>query len=193
MTITIFDDNAGMVSASGVVVVKGLPTADAHGPYVGGEGSTIHLTGTASDPSHETFNWLFTPHADKAGTACTFTGSNTLNPTVSCDDNAVVDASLTVTDVLNQSSVSNTTVTVSNTAPVVAVPVPTAPPIVTAQTIDLTTAFTDAGKHDLHTATINWGDGGPAVSQPVTETRGPEPGPCTRRTRTCFPATTSWT
>jgi hypothetical protein len=172
VTITIFDDNGGMVSAAGVVVVKGLPTADAHGPYSGNEGSTIHLTGTASDPSHETFNWMFTPHADKAGTVCTFTGQSTLTPTASCDDNAVVDASLTVTDALSQSTVSNTTVTVGNAAPVVAAPVPTAPPVATGQTIDLNTSFTDAGKHDLHTATINYGDGGPAVSLPVTETQG---------------------
>jgi PKD repeat protein len=171
--LTVQDDNGGLDTKMGTVVVKGLPTADAHGPYSGYEGlppgtPAIQLTGTASDPAHETFSWNFTEHFTKAGTSCVYTGQTTLTPTISCNDNAVIDAQLVVTDSLNQSTTSNpTTVTVSNAAPVVAVPNVSAPPVVTGQMVSADSSFTDAGTNDHHTATINWGDGSPIAPATV--------------------------
>jgi PKD repeat protein len=171
--LTVFDDNGGHDTKTSTVVVKGLPTADANGPYSGYEGfppstPAIQLTGTADDPAHETFNWIFTEHFTKAGTNCIYSGATTLTPTISCNDNAVIDAQLKVTDSLNQSTTTNpTTVTVSNAAPVVAVPVVTAPPILTGQSVNVDAAFTDAGTNDHHTATVNWGDGSPIASANV--------------------------
>jgi PKD repeat protein len=171
VTLTITDDNNGTDFKTGTVVVKGLPTADAHGPYEGNEGSLIHLTGTSSDPAHETFQWTFTEHFTKPGTHCNYAGLTTLTPTVTCNDNAVLDAQLTVTDALDQSTAASpTTVTIDNLAPVVAVPVATAPPILVAQSVAVNAAFSDAGPNDHHTATINWGDGSPLTPAAVTYT-----------------------
>lgn len=169
VTLTIEDDNLGTVSASGEVRVNGAPTANANGPYSGDEGSNVGLVGTASDPDADdlTTTWVFTPGPADAGLVCTDTDADTLTPSITCNDDVVVDAQLTVDDGVNVPVTSDTTVTFSNVAPVVATPTVTAGPIAVGQTVNLSAAFTDAGTNDTHTATITWGD---LSSSPATVT-----------------------
>jgi hypothetical protein len=82
VTLTLHDDDGGVVTASGEVHVNGPPTGSAGGPYTGIEGSSVGLTGTASDPDDPSLSttWAFTPGASDAGTACSPTDSNTQTP-----------------------------------------------------------------------------------------------------------------
>jgi len=160
VTLTIEDDDGGFDTVTGEVSVNGAPTANANGPYTGGEGSNVGLVGTASDDDGDdlTTTWTFTPGAADPGTSCTSSGDTTLAPSISCNDDVVVDAQLTVDDGVNTPVTSDTTVTFSNEAPSVASPSVTAGPIAVGQTVNLSAAFTDAGTNDTHTGEISWGD-----------------------------------
>lgn len=46
-------------------------------------------------------------------------------------------------------------------------------------TFNLSASFTDADASDIHTATVNWGDGSPTEAATVTEPSGPNPGTIT--------------
>jgi hypothetical protein len=157
--LTVNDDNGGTVNVSQNVSVNGPPTAAAHGPYNGDEGSLIGLVGTVTDPdSTPTTTWTFTPGVADPGTACAYTGTATLTPTVKCNDNVVVAAQLTANDGINPPVVSSTNVTVDNAPPVLAPLTVTAGPIAPLQPVTVSGTFTDPGTNDTHTSTIDWGD-----------------------------------
>jgi PKD repeat protein len=160
VNLTVTDDDTGAVSRSQDILVNGAPTANANGPYNGDEGSTIHLSGTATDSDSPslTTTWAFTPGPADPGLSCSYTGTTTLTPTVTCNDDVTVNAVLTVSDGINPPVSSSTTVAVTNVAPVVA-PINTTPsPVRPGQTVSLTAPFSDAGTNDAHVATIDWGD-----------------------------------
>ena len=173
VTITVTDDDGDSSAATAVTptVVNAPPTAGAGGPYSGNEGSVVSLTGTASDPEGGslTKSWSFAQAADP-GTTCTPTGTATLIPTITCDDNAVVLATLTVSDGINSPVASVATVTFGNVAP--AVSALTATPSIQAvgTSVSTSASFTDVGTHDTHTATIDWGDGSSVAT--LTESAG---------------------
>ncbi len=160
VTVTTTDDDNGVVSESGFVVVDGPPTADAAGPYSGSEGTPTGLVGTATDPENDplTTNWTFTTVASDAGTTCTSSAAATLAPDVTCNDDAVVAATLTVDDGINAAVASDTTVTITNTAPTLGAAVATSGPIATGAPVGVAVPFTDAASNDTHTATVEWGD-----------------------------------
>jgi hypothetical protein len=158
--VTLTDDNGGTATQSATVDVNGPPTANAGGPYAGTEGIGKVLAGTASDPEHDplTTNWTITPTAQDPGTTCTSTSAATLTPTVTCDDDAVLSAQLAANDGVNPSTLANTTITITNSAPVIGTVTATAGPVPVGGTVNVSAPFTDAGTHDTHTATVNWGD-----------------------------------
>jgi hypothetical protein len=179
VTVTVRDDNGGTDSETATVTVNGPPTAAAGGPYSGDEGGDVSLLGTASDPDDPslTTTWVFTPGAADAGTSCTYTGTNTLTPTVNCNDDVVVDAELTVDDALNPAVSDSTSVSITDAAPVVNTPSASAGPIKVGDTVDVSAAFADQGTNDSHdnaSTTIDWGDSSGTVTGPglVTETVG---------------------
>jgi hypothetical protein len=158
--VTVKDDDGGLSSQSATVAINGPPTANAGGPYSANEGSTSNLTGTASDPEHDplTTTWNFTPNAEDAGTTCTPTGASTLTPSITCNDDAVLNAALSANDGVNPSTVANTTVTFNNVAPVLSA-VSASPTLVpTGGTVSIGASFTDVGTNDTHVALVNWGD-----------------------------------
>jgi hypothetical protein len=144
--------------------VNTAPTADAGGPYVVDEGSTVLLDGTGSSDPHNavlTFTWAPATHLDDASLA---------TPTYSGVDDTVDDLTLTVSDVggdvtplLALTDDDTTTVTVQNGAPRVSA---TGDTIDEGQEATVSATFSDPGTLDTHTATIDWGDGG--VAEPVT-------------------------
>jgi uncharacterized protein with PIN domain len=172
ITVTLTDDNGGIDTATAQVLVSAAPTADAGGPYVGLEGSQMSLTGTADDVDGDdlTYTWTFDATGD-AGLVCTPTGADSLTPTLTCNDDAVVDATLTVSDGINPPVSSTTSITVGNVAPVGGAVVPSDTLVPTNSTVSVTQTFTDAGTNDTHTATIDWGDTTSSAGA-VTESAG---------------------
>jgi hypothetical protein len=171
ITVTLKDDNNGTSVRTAQVLVNAAPTVNAGGPYVGLEGTQMSLTGTADDFEGDelTYAWTFTSSGDP-GLVCTPTGADTLTPTLTCNDDGTVQATLTVSDGLNTAS-NTTTITVGNLAPVGGAVVPSVPLVPTGSTLSVTQTFTDAGTNDTHTATINWGDGNTTAGT-VSETLG---------------------
>ena len=112
-----------------------------------------------TDPDNDplTKSWTFTWTGDP-GTSCSATNTNTLTPTLTCTDDALVTAHLSVSDGVNVAVASTAQVTVGNGAPslgalnVPAAPVPLGTPVA------VTGPFTDPGTNDTHTATLAWGD-----------------------------------
>ena len=160
IVVHLVDDDGGLATRTVNVGVNGAPTANAGGPYTGTEGTATNLTGTASDPEHDplTTNWTFTPTAEDPGTTCTPAGASTLSPTITCDDEAVLNATLSASDNINPTVNSATTVTVNNVAPVLGAISATPAMVATGGTIHVSASFLDAGAHDTHTASVNWGD-----------------------------------
>ncbi len=160
VTLTTTDKDLGTVTTTGQITVNGPPAADSGGPYHGTEGLPTTLVGTATDPENDplTFGWTFTPGALDPGASCVDVGSTTLAPSLTCTDDAVVGASLSASDGVNPPTVSSTTVTVDNAAPVLGALAGTAGPIATGAPVSVLAPFTDGGVNDTHTATVDWGD-----------------------------------
>ena len=130
ITVVVTDDNGGTASQSTEVVVNGAPTAGAGGPYTGLEGAPVTLNGTAADPDADVLliGWTSTIVTADPGTACTLTGDTTLTPTLTCDDNAIVDVTLTAADGVNPTVSDTVAVTIANAPPAVATPTVTPNP-----------------------------------------------------------------
>jgi hypothetical protein len=175
-------DEAGNTSAGATCTTlvvntpKNPPTADAGGGsnalYSGTEGSNISLSGTATGTGL-TYQWSVSP----AGT-CSFTGGNTLTPTVKCTDNGSFQLTLTVTDGDGETASDNATLNVSNVAPTAIVGGATSGK--EGDNLSLTGSQTDPGTDDSFTyawsidyaaSTLDPGTTcsiGPATSQNVT-------------------------
>lgn len=127
------------------------PTADAGGPYVVDEGSSVQLDGTGSDDPEGlplTYAWSPADLVDDADLAM---------PTYAALDDTVDDLTLTVYDTIEALDDSDsTTVTVQNVAPTVTAVGDT---IDEAGTATVSAEFTDPGTADTHGATVDWGDG----------------------------------
>lgn len=157
------------------------PTVGAGGPYSGNEGSAISIAGTASDPEGDTLTtgWTYTPVTADAGATCSFGNAALLSTTVTCTDDGTFKLTLTASDGINPAVTSDATLTVANVNPVVSISAPAADSLYAiGATVPLTASFTDAGKNDSHTCTVNWDDGGGPVTGTVSETVGTGTGTC---------------
>jgi hypothetical protein len=160
ITVTLKDDDNGTSVRTAVVDVNGPPTANAGGPYSGTEGIGKTLAGTASDPDTDplTTTWTITPTLQDPGTTCNTTGTATLTPVVTCNDDAVLSASLAANDGVNPPTNAATTVTINNSPPVLGAVNASAGPVPVGGTVSVSAPFTDAGSNDTHTGAVNWGD-----------------------------------
>ena len=102
-------------------------------------------------------SWTFTKVADP-GTTCTTKYTTTLHPKIKCTDDAVVTATLRVSDGINPPIFRTTTVTFINKAPSIGtVCLPTSP-VSVGTAVKISASFADAGRNDTHTVSIAWGD-----------------------------------
>lgn len=148
---------------------KYIPDAKANGPYVGNEGSAITFDASGSqDPDGHPlqYRWDF----DNDGTWDTvWSSSSTASKTWNDDFSGgtvkveVSDGKFTATD--------TATVTVNNVAPIIDAGSDLT--INEGYVFNLAPAtFSDPGTSDIHSATINWGDGTSLETGTVTESGG---------------------
>jgi hypothetical protein len=95
-----------------------LPIVGAGGPYSGGEGSAIALSGTATDDG-SVASVVWTIDSSNVGTGvCTLTNATTLTTaTITCTDNGAAVVKLTATDDDGATASATANVTINNVAP----------------------------------------------------------------------------
>jgi PKD repeat protein len=173
VTVTVTDDDGAATIVTTSVLVNGAPTVGAGGPYSGVEGAAVALVGTAADPDADTLlvSWTSNVVASDVGTTCALAGADTLTPSLTCDDDATVDVTLTVADGVNPTVVDTASVVIENADPAVGAPVAVPNPAPLGTPITLFTGFTDPGVNDVHSATIDWDDGAVGAGS-VSESSG---------------------
>ena len=133
------------------------PIANAGGPYVVNEGTTITFNaGTSSDPDGDalSYRWDF----DNDGNYDT-TSSTSPTATHAWADDYTGTVTVEVSDG-KLIATATAEVTVNNVAPVVHVTAPDVPFVLPAvMLVEFTGSFTDVGLVDTHTALWDWGDG----------------------------------
>jgi hypothetical protein len=106
-------EEAEQIKADAMEAINQPPTADAGGPYVVNEGSTVMLDGTgSSDPDGDPVTYLWSP-------ATYLDDPTSATPVYSSSDDIVDVLTLTVTDSGGLTGSDTTTVTVLNVAPTV--------------------------------------------------------------------------
>ena len=181
--VTVRDDDGGSATDVVRVIVNSPPVVSAGGPYAGQEGSAVSIAGSVTDPDGPSLTtaWSITPNAGvDAGTTCAFGNAAAVSTTVTCTDDGTFTLRLTANDGLNAPVVASTTLTLTNVAPVVTISTPANGTLfVRGTSVGFTAPFTDAGRNDSHTCTVNFDDGTPVVNGTVTETAGSGTGTCT--------------
>jgi len=129
------------------------PSADAGGPYVGDEGSTINFDGSgSSDPDENIMSYEW--DLDNDGLYDDTIG---IIPDVVFDDNGIYTIGLKVTDENNEVDSDTAIVTVNNVAPsIISIENIPVDPVPVGTTILPTATFTDPGTLDTHTAVWGW-------------------------------------
>jgi PKD repeat protein len=129
------------------------PTADAGGPYMVGEGSSIQLDASGSSGLNlSDYDWDFDSdgmYDDASGITVTF--GNTA-------DDAIYPIGLRVSNSYGFTDTAVTSVTVNNVAPTLANLTTTAP-ISESESVTLTGTIVDPGSQDTFTMTVDWADG----------------------------------
>jgi hypothetical protein len=146
------------------------PTADAGGPYIVDEGSSIQLDGTgSSDPENAILSYSWAPAAN-------LDDATIATPVYSGIDDTVDALTLTVSDIGGDVTAAtaltdddDTTVTVLNVAPTVTA---TGDAIDEGETATVSATFTDPGVLDTHTASIDWGYGLPPQAVTLAQLAG---------------------
>ena len=144
-------DEAVGVSDAVEVELNSAPTANAGGPYSVGEGRSVQLKGSGSDPEGGPLTFLWAPPTR-------LDDPTSAEPNYSAPDDAADTLTLTVRDALGLSGSASTLVTVRNVAPVVAAGSDAELPA--GAVLFRSVAFTDPGA-DTWRATIDYGDGSP--------------------------------
>jgi PKD repeat protein len=156
------DDDGGVGTASATVIINNIaPSVDAGGPYTGYEGSSVTLTGSATDPGIDTF--IFEWDMDDNDLFDDATGKT---PVWLWDDDGVYIIGMRVTDDDGGVGFDTTTVTISNVPPTVNAGGPYAGNESTP--INFTGSLTDPGIGDTFTYLWDFGDGKMSMQQNPT-------------------------
>ena len=173
--VTVTDDDGVSGSNSTVVHVNSPPTADVGGPYIGFEGTAATLgAATASDADGDTLttNWVLTSVTGKPGVHCDLTNGTQLHPLITCNDDATVTATVTVSDGVYAPITRAATLTIGNISPTTGT-VSVSPTLVKpGDNVSVSVPFAGLGTNDTHTSTIDWGDGGPVATASISEVVG---------------------
>jgi uncharacterized repeat protein (TIGR01451 family) len=139
--------------------------AEAGGPYVGDESTIVAFDGTGSrdrDGSIAAYRW------DLDGDGAFDDGSGSRTSRYYADDGAITVA-LQVTDNAGNVDTDTATLTVRNVVPTVEAGADRT--VVRGALLAVSATFADPGTADTQTATIDWGDGGPAQPGTVRKSR----------------------
>ena len=170
ITVTVSDDDGGSDTWSTTILVAGLPSADAGGPYSVVEGGSVVLSAGGSTSEHTDPTLIYAWDFDGDGQFDDATGAAPTFSAVGLDGPSSVVVAVQVTDSQGLVDVDAETVTVNNAAPSITGLEVTPPEFVTAGSpVSLTVHFSDAGAADTHSVTINWGDGSTASSGSISE------------------------
>lgn len=129
------------------------PDADASGPYVAAEGDILTLDGSGSSDPDDNID-LYEWDLDNDGQYSDASGETV---SVVFDDNGVFPIGLKVTDSNGETDTDNTTVTIVNQPPLIAVDSDVS--VYLGDVFTFTVTFSDPGILDTHNAEIDWGDG----------------------------------
>ena len=153
--------NPAVSDTATLTITNPAPTVDAGADISGAEGSAVAVNATVTDTEPVTTQWTATAGAGvDAGASCTFADPAAVDTTVRCNDDGTWTLKLTGDDGTNAAVNDTATFTVSNVAPTVDITAPAAgATIVYGGTVSLSATRADAGSHDTHTCSIDWGDG----------------------------------
>lgn len=167
ITLTITDNDGDSGSKTSQIVVNTPPTANANGPYSVSEGSTVLLSGTATDADGDTLTYSWDLNND--GIYDT-TGASTVYS--AADGPNIKQAVFMACDTHSACISSTATINIANVAPTVSSLTISPSSLQQGEVASATTNFTDPGTIDTHTANIDWGDGSAAQNGVVTESNG---------------------
>jgi hypothetical protein len=172
----------GSVTDCHTIRINAPPVVNAGGPYAGQEGAAVQLAGTVTDPDGPagTRTWSIAPTGTvDAGATCAFGNAGALSTTVSCTDDGTYTLTLTANDTVNPPVSANTTLTLTNVAPAVSISAPANGSLFVRGTpVTFTAPFSDQGRNDSHTCTVNFADGSPVANGTVSEVAGSGVGSC---------------
>ncbi|HEY7737042.1 MAG TPA: hypothetical protein VH813_09640 [Candidatus Limnocylindrales bacterium] len=136
---------------------------DAGDDLLFGEGFTMDITGSASDPegAELTTTWSYAPGSGvDPGASCVIGDPAALATTIACTDDGFYTLTLTASDGVNPTVADSATLEVVNVLPTVDISEPAdGSEVDVGATVPLAAPFTDAGSNDTHTCSIDWGDG----------------------------------
>ena len=132
------------------------PTVSAGGPYSVGEGSSVLVTATGTDPDNDPLSYAW--DLDNNGTFET-PGQSATFDAASLDGPSSYTINVQVTDAHGLVAAASTTVEVTNVAPTVGIPVVTPEPSTEGSLVTASAEFSDPGIWDTHTCTVDYGDG----------------------------------
>lgn len=132
------------------------PTVDAGGPYSVGEGSSVNLSATGSDPNGDSLSYAW--DLDNNGSYETTGQSASFNAAL-LDGPTSATVKVKVTDALGLSAESTATVNVTNVDPLVTYSAAAGNLSCGPDNANYTISFSDPAPADTHTAVVDWGDG----------------------------------
>ncbi|MBB5868721.1 hypothetical protein F4553_002100 [Allocatelliglobosispora scoriae] len=166
----------GFVTDCRTIIINAPPVVSAGGPYSGQEGTPVGLAASVVDPDGPslTTTWTIAPQSGvDAGATCAFANPAATATTVTCTDDGVWLLTETANDGINPPVSASTTLTLTNVAPQVSISAPANGTLYTRNTpVAFTAPFTDIGRNDSHTCTVNFDDGTPVANGTVAETPG---------------------
>jgi predicted extracellular nuclease len=155
-----------------IFLINDAPTADAGGPYLVNEGSSVTLSATGSDPEGQPLTYVW--DLDNNGTFET-PGQSVLFSGI--DGPATFIVKVQVTDSGGLTAVADATVTVNNVAPAVGLPAVSPEPSTEGSSVVASASFSDPGINDAPFAcTVDYGDGSGAQAGAIdgSTCTGPE-------------------
>jgi hypothetical protein len=148
----VLDDKVSVSTGSRTITVVAANRADAGPDATGAEGAAIPLTGVAAGTA--TPAWSYRPLSGvDTGATCAFADAKAAATTFTCTDDGTYEVLLTVGKDKDKARV-----TVINAIPVITAAAKPAE-VKTGKPAGVSVTFTDAGKHDRHTCSVDWSGG----------------------------------